>query len=120
MTLIVVMDMLCVACSFFLALWFRFDLSFHAIPKDYFQFYQESIFLWCLVTIAVFAGFNLYNSVWSFAGENEVVRMLLAHSCLALLGVAVVLVFKASMPRSYYVIGFVLSALSTTVLRLSY
>ena len=120
MTLIVVMDMLCVACSFFLALWFRFDLSFHAIPKDYFQFYQESIFLWCLVTIAVFAGFNLYNSVWSFAGENEVVRMLLAHSCLALLGVAVVLVFKASMPRSYYAIGFVLSALSTTVLRLSY
>lgn len=119
-TLIVVMDMLCVACSFFLALWFRFDLSFHAIPKDYFQFYQESIFLWCLVTIAVFAGFNLYNSVWSFAGENEVVRMLLAHSCLALLGVAVVLVFKASMPRSYYAIGFVLSALSTTVLRLSY
>lgn len=104
----------------FLALWFRFDLSFHAIPKDYFQFYQESIFLWCLVTIAVFAGFNLYNSVWSFAGENEVVRMLLAHSCLALLGVAVVLVFKASMPRSYYAIGFVLSALSTTVLRLSY
>lgn len=120
MTLIVVMDMLCVACSFFLALWFRFDLSFHAIPKDYFQFYQESIFLWCLVTIAVFAGFNLYNSVWSFAGENEVVRMLLTHSCLALLGVAVVLVFKASMPRSYYAIGFVLSALSTTVLRLSY
>ena len=103
-----------------MALWFRFDLSFHAIPKDYFQFYQESIFLWCLVTIAVFAGFNLYNSVWSFAGENEVVRMLLAHSCLALLGVAVVLVFKASMPRSYYAIGFVLSALSTTVLRLSY
>lgn len=118
--IIILLDSFCVSCSYFLALWFRFELSVRAIPRQYFVFYQDTILLWCLVTVVVFALFNLYNSVWTFAGENEVIRLVLAHSCLILIGLACIYIFKVSMPRSYYVIGFILSALSTTALRLSY
>ena len=33
--LIVLLDIVCVAFSFFLALWFRFDLSINSIPANY-------------------------------------------------------------------------------------
>ena len=118
--LIVLLDIVCVAFSFFLALWFRFDLSISRIPANYLTCWQTTIPIWCAISIVVFAIFQLYNSVWSFVSENELFRMILAHICLFIIGFFCVYIFDIRMPRSYYFIGFLLSFLSTTALRFSY
>lgn len=118
--LIVLLDIVCVAFSFFLALWFRFDLSISSIPANYLICWQTTIPIWCAISIVVFAIFQLYNSVWSFVSENELFRMILAHICLFIIGFFCVYIFDIHMPRSYYFIGFLLSFLSTTALRFSY
>lgn len=118
--LIVLLDIVCVAFSFFLALWFRFDLSINSIPANYLTCWQTTIPIWCAISIVVFAIFQLYNSVWSFVSENELFRMILAHICLFIIGFFCVYIFDIRMPRSYYFIGFLLSFLSTTALRFSY
>ena len=118
--LIVLLDIVCVAFSFFLALWFRFDLSINSIPANYLTCWQTTIPIWCAISIVVFAIFQLYNSVWSFVSENELFRMILAHICLFIIGFFCIFIFDIRMPRSYYFIGFLLSFLSTTALRFSY
>lgn len=118
--LIVLLDIVCVAFSFFLALWFRFDLSISRIPANYLTCWQTTIPIWCAISIVVFAIFQLYNSVWSFVSENELFRMILAHICLFIIGFFCIFIFDIRMPRSYYFIGFLLSFLSTTALRFSY
>lgn len=118
--LIVFLDFVCIASSFFLSLWFRFELSFNGIPDNYLSCWQDTILIWCAISILVFAVFQLYNSVWSFVSENELFRMILAHACLFVVGFFCIHIFDLDMPRSYYFIGFLLSFLSTTALRFSY
>lgn len=118
--LIIFLDFVCIACSFFLSLWFRFELSFSGIPRNYFLCWQNTILIWCAISVLVFAVFQLYNSVWSFVSENELFRMILTHACLFVIGFFCIHIFDIHMPRSYYFIGFLLSFLSTTALRFSY
>lgn len=115
-----VLDALCVAGSFFIALWIRFEFHFSAIPRTYLYCYLSTIGIWIAITIVVFALFRLYNSIWSFVSVDELFRMILAHGVLALIGTAGVLVLQLNMPLSYYFVGFILSFMSTTALRFSY
>ncbi len=118
--LIVLLDFVCVAASFFLSLWFRFELSFKSIPEEYLYGWQNTILIWCVISVVVFAAFRLYNSVWSFVSENELFRLIFAHLTLFILGFFFVYIFDIHMPRSYFFVGFLLSFLSTTALRFSY
>ena len=52
--LVLLADILVVYASFFLALFFRFDLSFGAIPDQYLTTYLWIMPLWCLLTCVVF------------------------------------------------------------------
>ena len=61
--LIVLLDVITVASSYFIALWFRFDCKFSAIPLDFLNTYLRIILPWCVVCIIVFALFDLYNSL---------------------------------------------------------
>lgn len=115
-----VLDILCIAGSFFMALWLRFEFSFEAIPKNYLGTYLHIIGPWIVICIVVFSLFHLYNSIWSFVSVDELFRMILAHGVLLVVGVACILMFDINMPRSFYFAGFVMSFISTTALRFSY
>ena len=52
--LVLVADIVIVYTAFFLALLFRFDLSFDNIPKYYLSRYLWIMPLWCLLTCVVF------------------------------------------------------------------
>lgn len=118
--LIGISDVVLIAISFFLALWFRFDFSFSLIPKEYLNGYLSMILIWCAISIVVFVICNLYNSIWIYAGTDEVFRILAAHIILAVIGIVYVRIRSIVMPRSFYVVGFVFSIVSTTVLRFAY
>ena len=115
-----VLDVLCIAGSFFLALWLRFEFRFSAVPREYLDGYLHTIGPWVVICIVVFALFQMYNSIWSFVSVDELFRMILAHGVLLVIGIGCILIFDVDMPLSYYFLGFVLSFICTTGLRFSY
>ena len=115
-----VLDGFCVALSYFLALWLRFDFRFSAIPLNYMEGYAYLLLPWIAVTVVVFALFRLYNSIWSFVSVDELFRLILAHGVLLVGLLAVAVLSPYPMPRSFYFAGFAMSFASTTCLRFSY
>lgn len=115
-----VLDAIFIAGSFFLALWLRHEFHFTEVPREYLDTYLHTIGPWVLISIVVFALFQMYNSIWSFVSVDELFRMILAYGVLLVIGVACILIFQVNMPLSYYFFGFVLSFMCTTGLRFSY
>lgn len=118
--IVIILDIVCVFSSYFLALALRFELKLPQIPTEYLNGFAESIPLWCLMTVLTFACFKLYKSIWIFVSENELYRLVWAHCLLAVLSILTAKFIHLHMPRSYYIMGVVLSFLSTTALRFSY
>ena len=114
------LDVLSICVSYFFALWLRFDFHFDAIAPEYLQTYMRLILPTCLLYLAVFCMFRLYNSIWSFVSTDELFRIIGAYCVIGAAELAVYLVFRFSMPRSYYVMGLVFSFLCTVVLRFGY
>ena len=60
MVIIVILDVLSILFSYFFALFLRFDMRFSNIDPDFLLGYQNSILIWCAVSIAVFYFCRLY------------------------------------------------------------
>jgi len=118
--LIVTMDIVAIAASFFVALWLRFDFHLGSIPEAYLNGYLNSIFIWCAISVVAFSVAKLYNSVWVFVSTDELFRVVITHGVLALVGLGYIKLFDMHMPRAYYVLGFIFSCISIIVIRFSY
>ncbi len=118
--IIVILDALSIAFSFFIALLLRFEFSFAAIPKEYIAGFSSSIIFWIVISIVVFALFKLYNAIWSYVGIDILIRTIMAYIVLVATGILFAFIAKIDMPKSYYIIGFCLSAVLTVCLRFSY
>ena len=118
--LMCVADVLTVMGSYFLALLLRFDFTFSAIDARFIDGFSRIIAPWCVVTIVVYYFCHLYHSIWSLASTTELISILKAY--LILLPVYLVLrrVLDIFMPRSYFVMGYILNFCLTTGLRFSY
>lgn len=114
------LDVICIASAFLLALLMRYEFSYDVIPKEFLYFYAKSIPIWIAICIFVFSRFRLYNSIWIFVGFDELFRVILAYGVLLVVGAASVFIFHIRMPIVYYVVGFLLSFFATVGLRFSY
>ena len=119
-TLIVLLDILSTAISYFLGLWFRYDFSFGEIRGEHLQGYLSAIGPWCVITIVIFALFKLYSSIWAFVSTSEVFRITGAYCVLGAIGVAIFHFDGMVMPRSSMVVGFVFNYVCTVAIRFSY
>lgn len=117
---IALLDVLCIAVSFFLALLVRFDFRFQLIEPQYIGNYAKMILPWTVISLAVFALFGLYNSVWLFVSEDELFRIVGAYAVLSAGGILLTWCFGMMLPRSVYVLGVLFSFMSTVILRFSY
>ena len=112
-----VVDILSILISFFAALWLRFDFQFNAIPAEFLLTYSEIILPWCGICILVFSLFSLYSSIWSFVSTDELLRILEAYGLLAVIAYALAIFLGILMPKSFYVVGIIFSAISTVTIR---
>lgn len=117
---IMLLDVISVAGSFFLALWIRFDFQFSAIDPYYLDGYAHMIIYWVILCLVIFLIFKLYNSIWRFVSIDELVRIMLCYAVLGGVGWIFVAVQPWTMPRSFYCLGLLLSFISTAGIRISY
>ena len=117
---IIFLDCLSIIVSYGAALWIRYEFSFDSIPESFINTYLNRIWIWCAISVLVFYGYGLYNSIWSFVSTPEVFRLAASYGTLGVLMILAYLIFGTFFPRSSAVIGFVFSFVATGLIRFSY
>ena len=118
--LVLILDALWIAASFFLALWIRFEFRITSIPARFFDVYCQTIVWWCLISVIVLALMGTYNCIWRYVGLRDLQRLLIAHGILVGVGLFLSVMLSINMPRSYYCLGFLLATGGSAVLHMSY
>lgn len=110
-------DILIINLAYFLALYFRFDMNFRAIPLDFFDAFKTYAIFNTLITLVIY-GFNkMYNMILEYASYKELINITQAV-ILSLISHAVLMtIFVYKMPISYYVFGFMIQYVLTVASR---
>ena len=103
----------------------RFSIDGMTVWNSAFEWYLKLYLGYAVintvVTIVMFALFNLYNSLWEFAGYNELVRIGCASVASAFVNFVLMMVIEDSrMPLSFPIVYSMLLAAGTGTLRLIY
>lgn len=117
---VIVYDFIVICASYFLALWFRFDCMYSAIPEDYYDIYLKTIFVYAIITIVVFWLLRLYKSIWRFASYNELLRVCIGTVISIAVYAIITVLIGWRMPISYYLFGVVAQFFFTLGIRFSY
>ena len=103
-----------------LALGLRFDLSLSSVPIEYArEVWKYGLLQMVMVSLVFYAG-HLYAIMWGVSGVREMMQVMLACLVAALAQSVGILLFDARMPRSYYVLWFVLMAGAAMIGRVSF
>ena len=119
-TLLGAADFFSILCSYFFALLLRHDFLFSTIDRVFIMGYAKSILWWAGLTIAVFYACRLYHSIWSMASLPEMYRILKAYVVLVPVYLIFSVVTELHMPKSYYIMGYVLNMSFTVAFRYGY
>lgn len=118
--LLVLLDIIFINVSSFLALWVRFNMHSGEIPVEYSQSVQELVLINTIVTIIIFAAFRLYTSLWRFASIKELVYIMEACLASVLFNVLAYYLTYRAIYRSYYLLYVTALFLLTCFSRFSY
>lgn len=120
---VVLLDIVAVNLSYYLALLIRFYVNFQLRPVAVDRYLPAWISFtpwYTVLCILIFAGFRLYGGLWRYAGINDMNRIILASLLTALLHVLGTTIFYTRMPVTYYLIGAVLQFGFVVVIRFAY
>lgn len=118
--LLVVLDILIVSVTGFLALYVRYDFRFSKMDMQYVSAELKYLPVNLVLTIILFVLFRLYRSVWSFASSTELLNVISACTASIVLQGIILAVVKVHMPISYYLIKYFLLILGVGALRFTY
>lgn len=115
-----VTDILIITGAYFMALVMRFDFRIDRIPEEYIAGYLWSMPFWIVATVVVYYIYRLYHSIWAFVSITELKRITMADLVLIpVYGIGAVFM-ELHMPKSYYVMGYILSCVLCAGIRFSY
>ncbi len=110
-------DILIINLAYFLALYFRFDMNFRAIPLDFLDAFETYAIFNTIITIAIYGLHKMYNMILEYASYKELINITQAV-ILSLISHAVLMtIFVYRMPVSYYVFGFMIQYVLTVASR---
>lgn len=118
---LIILDAVLINVSAFFSILIRFDLRFTTVPTQYFDSVLRYAWINTIVTILVFGCFRLYNSLWKYAGIDELVNILFAgviSGVLQLIGMHFIL--DLHVPRSFYPLSMIFLTLSVGLSRFLY
>lgn len=118
--LLVVLDILIIAVSGFLALYVRFDFSFSKMDMKYVDYELHYLPINLILTLLIFVAFKLYRSVWHFASTTELLNVIGACSGSILSQIILMALLGMRMPVSYYMMKYVILIAGIGCLRFAY
>ena len=119
---IVILDLIAVNLSYFLALMIRFYVNnqFRPTVKYYLTDFTQFAPFYTILCIVVFAWLKLYNGMWRYAGINDMNRIIGASLITSIIQVVGTLLFIRRMPITYYIIGALLQFVFVVIIRFTY
>lgn len=117
---LVLIDILMILLSGFLALLIRYELVFANIEETFLNSMLKYAPINTLVTLGLFWFFRLYQSLWRYASITELGNIVLACLSSALVQLVAMQVLGWAVPRSYFVLQPIFLILLTTAERYSY
>lgn len=99
--LLVLADMLSVLVASVFSLYVRYDFRFMEIDPVFWGAIQESYIINVFLTLLIFYLFKLYNSVWRYASDAEMINVVLAVGVCAALQPVIYWILQTRVPRSY-------------------
>ncbi|MDO4983160.1 MAG: nucleoside-diphosphate sugar epimerase/dehydratase [Eubacteriales bacterium] len=127
--LLMIYDAIAVNAAFYAALWLRYDCHFLDIPFFYLHAFSIMAPFYSVACFLVFKHFHLYNTIWRFAGLNELLLIFKATAVTFVIQVAGTCIiplfldaqeYMPRMPITYYVIGIILQFLAVAGIRFSF
>lgn len=99
---LLVLDVFLINIAAFLALFVRFELDYAMLAEtEFLDTFWSYAGINTMTTVAVFALFKLYNSLWEFASTTELTRIGIASLASALLYLLGITLMKLPVPRSF-------------------
>ena len=121
--LLVFLDVLVINLSAFLSLFIRFEFDYAYMLKEGGHFLNTLLKVAVpntLLTLCLFWLFQLYNSLWGFAGADELIHIFAAAILASLVQALLIIPGVVTLPRSFpFLYGMILSV-STIIVRFSY
>ena len=120
---VVLLDIVAVNASYYLALIIRFYVNFTLRPiavDRYLPAWIGFTPFYTVLSILIFMAWRLYGGIWRYAGINDMNRIIGANVCTTVLHVLGTLIFFTRMPITYYVIGAALQFFFVVLIRFSY
>ena len=118
--LLIVLDIIFINLSSFLALWLRFNMKISDIELWYVDSIVSAALVNTVGTVLIFAVLKLYSSLWRFASIKELVYVI--EGCIASILLNIFFYFFTYKPifRSYFLLYGASLFLLTCVIRFSY
>lgn len=117
--ILMLMDTVSIAASFFCALWIRYDFQINDIPMEYLVTFFKTVWIWIPACLIVFSLFKLYRSILTFASTDILFRIIMAYMVLTAGILVIAKINVIDMPTSYYIIGIFLSFVCTSGIHFS-
>ena len=120
---LVLYDIAAVCAASYLALLMRFEFHPSRVPDYYLTPIIRFMPILLILTIALFYLFRLYNSLWAFAGENELQNLVIAcvlDGVIDGIGLQFYRIDLVSVPQSFYFLYTFLLITFTFISRFSY
>ena len=118
---LVILDMLVIGLSGFLALFIRYEFDMELLRiSGFLTALKHWLPVYIMLTLAVFALFRLYSSLWGFAGADELLHIFAASMVVMVAMVVLIFAGTMQMPRSFPVLFAMLLFMATTIVRFFY
>lgn len=98
----------------------RFEFHWNDVPVDFWNTILHYSWINIITTIIVFAAFKLYSNLWRYAGEWEIISIVLAVAISTGIQCVGIHLLQLPLPRSFYIIYFLLMGILTMVSRFAY
>ncbi|MDF2801240.1 MAG: nucleoside-diphosphate sugar epimerase [Anaerocolumna sp.] len=114
---LLITDIILLNVAIYVALLIRFEGE---IPIQYINIFLDTNILLTIFNIAIFYMFGLYTSLWTYASIDELIQVFLAAAVGSVASYPIGLLIHMPLPRSVYIISFMLVFLFIGGSRFSY
>lgn len=118
--ILAVADIVAITVCTFMALWVRFDFKISTITPEFMNSAVILLPINIVTTILIYMFFQLYKSVWRYASADEMLKIVGAIVTEGFTLLAISLLAKIHVPRSYYLFYTLFLGMCAVGIRFSY